>query len=123
MHQIDPLKPPEGHHSIHECRGELAPGAAADRPLLPHVHDGAGASGPALLSRSGVLGCQGRDRRTVRGVYRRAEAPETAHADLPAVCARAPRGVVSDESALALLELTDDIPAAVNIAVPRGTRR
>ncbi|MGW4237330.1 type IV toxin-antitoxin system AbiEi family antitoxin domain-containing protein [Streptomyces sp. NPDC004749] len=58
-----------------------------------------------------------------RGVYRQADAPETAHADLLAVCARAPRAVVCGESALALHELIDDIPAAVHIAVPRGTRR
>ncbi|WP_155057970.1 type IV toxin-antitoxin system AbiEi family antitoxin domain-containing protein [Streptomyces blattellae] len=58
-----------------------------------------------------------------RGVYRRADAPETAHADLLAVCTRAPRAVVCGESALALHELIDDIPAAVHIAVPRGTRR
>ncbi|MER5596076.1 hypothetical protein [Streptomyces sp. NPDC002265] len=58
-----------------------------------------------------------------RSVYRRADAPETAHADLLAVCARAPRAVVCGESALALHELIDDIPAAVHIAVPRGTRR
>ncbi|MER8017165.1 type IV toxin-antitoxin system AbiEi family antitoxin domain-containing protein [Streptomyces griseoluteus] len=58
-----------------------------------------------------------------RGVYRRADAPETAHVDLLAVCARAPRAVVCGESALALHELIDDIPAAVHIAVPRGTRR
>ncbi|GGN13678.1 type IV toxin-antitoxin system AbiEi family antitoxin domain-containing protein [Streptomyces fuscichromogenes] len=58
-----------------------------------------------------------------RGVYRRTDAPETAHADLLAVYARAPRAVVCGESALALHELIDDIPAAVHIAVPRGTRR
>ncbi|MFF3410912.1 type IV toxin-antitoxin system AbiEi family antitoxin domain-containing protein [Streptomyces sp. NPDC002742] len=58
-----------------------------------------------------------------RGVYRRADAPETAHADLLAVCTRAPRAVVCGESALALHELIDDIPTAVHIAVPRGTRR
>ena len=58
-----------------------------------------------------------------RGVYRRADAPETAHADLLAVCARVPRAVVCGESALALHELIDDIPAAVHVAVPRGTRR
>ncbi|MGH3314040.1 MAG: type IV toxin-antitoxin system AbiEi family antitoxin domain-containing protein [Streptomyces sp.] len=58
-----------------------------------------------------------------RGVYRRADAPETAHADLLAVCTRAPRAVVCGESALALHELIDDIPAAVHIAVPRGSRR
>lgn len=58
-----------------------------------------------------------------RGVYRRTNAPETAHADLLAVCTRAPRAVVCGESALALHELIDDIPAAVHIAVPRGSRR
>ncbi|MFI6439713.1 type IV toxin-antitoxin system AbiEi family antitoxin domain-containing protein [Streptomyces sp. NPDC050759] len=58
-----------------------------------------------------------------RGVYRRADAPETAHSDLLAACARAPHAAVCGESALALHELIDDIPAAVHIAVPRGTRR
>jgi predicted transcriptional regulator of viral defense system len=58
-----------------------------------------------------------------RGVYRRADAPETAHLDLIAVCTRAPQAVICDESALALHELIDDIPAEVHIAVRRGTRR
>jgi len=58
-----------------------------------------------------------------RGVYRRADATETAHADLLAVHTRAPHAVICGESALALHELIDDIPAAVHIAVPRGTRR
>src|SRR5258708_23348129 len=58
-----------------------------------------------------------------RGVYRRADAPETAHLDLIAVCMRAPQAVICDESALALHELIDDIPAVVHIAVRRGTRR
>lgn len=35
----------------------------------------------------------------------------------------APRAVVCGESALALHELIDDIPAAVHIAVPRGSTR
>ncbi|MGN5630874.1 type IV toxin-antitoxin system AbiEi family antitoxin domain-containing protein [Streptomyces sp. AC154] len=58
-----------------------------------------------------------------RGVYRRTDAPETAYADLLAVCMRAPRAVLCGESALAVHELIDDIPSAVHIAVPRGTRR
>ncbi|MEU3048285.1 type IV toxin-antitoxin system AbiEi family antitoxin domain-containing protein [Streptomyces sp. NPDC006984] len=58
-----------------------------------------------------------------RGVYRRADAPETAYADLLAVCTRAPRAVLCGESSLALHELIDDIPSAVHIAVPRGSRR
>jgi predicted transcriptional regulator of viral defense system len=58
-----------------------------------------------------------------RGVYRQASAPESAHLDLLAVCIRAPNAVVCGESALALHELIDDIPAAVHIAVPRGRHR
>lgn len=57
-----------------------------------------------------------------RGVYRNAEALETVHLDLLAVALRAPAAVVCTESALALHELIDDIPAAVSIAVPRGVR-
>lgn len=55
-----------------------------------------------------------------RGVYRKAEAPETAHTDLLAVAARAPIAVVCLESALALHDLIDDIPQEIRIAVPRG---
>jgi predicted transcriptional regulator of viral defense system len=58
-----------------------------------------------------------------RGVYRDADAPESAHLDLLAVHLRAPIAVVCGESALALHELIDDIPPAVHIAVPRGARR
>lgn len=58
-----------------------------------------------------------------RGVYRRTDAPETAHADLLAVHARTPHAVICGESALALHELIDDIPTAVHIAVERGTWR
>jgi predicted transcriptional regulator of viral defense system len=58
-----------------------------------------------------------------RGVYRDADAPESAHLDLLAINLRAPNAVVCGESALALHELIDDIPAAVHIAVPRGARR
>jgi predicted transcriptional regulator of viral defense system len=58
-----------------------------------------------------------------RGVYRQSDAAPTAHLDLLAVCARAPRAVVCGESALALFELIDDIPYEVHIAVPRGSHR
>jgi len=57
-----------------------------------------------------------------RGVYRDAQASETIHLDLLAVALRAPAAVVCTESALALHDLIDDIPAAVSLAVPRGTR-
>lgn len=58
-----------------------------------------------------------------RGVFRRGDAPPTAHLDLLTVCARAPHAVVCGESALALHELIDDIPVEVHIAVPRGSHR
>lgn len=58
-----------------------------------------------------------------RGVYRRTDAPESAHLDLIAVHLRAPHAVVCGESALALHELIDDIPLEVHFAVPRGTHR
>jgi predicted transcriptional regulator of viral defense system len=58
-----------------------------------------------------------------RGVYRHADAPESAHLDLIAVHLRAPHAVVCGESALAVHELIDDIPLEVHFAVPRGTHR
>jgi predicted transcriptional regulator of viral defense system len=58
-----------------------------------------------------------------RGVFRKADAPETAHLDLLAVAHRAPLAVVCLISALTVHELTDEIPAVVQVAVPRGTHR
>jgi hypothetical protein len=55
-----------------------------------------------------------------RGVFRAADAPETAHLDLLAVATRAPNAITCLESALALHDLIDDIPSAVHIAVARG---
>jgi hypothetical protein len=58
-----------------------------------------------------------------RGVYRKDDAPETAHLDLLAVAHRAPGAVVCLLSALSLHELTDEIPTAVQVAVRRGAHR
>lgn len=55
-----------------------------------------------------------------RGVFRAADAPETAYLDLLAIATRAPNAVTCLESALALHDLIDDIPSAVHIAVARG---
>jgi predicted transcriptional regulator of viral defense system len=55
-----------------------------------------------------------------RGVWRRTDAPPTAHESLLAVSLRAPRGTICLVSALAFHELTDEIPAEVHLAVPRG---
>jgi Transcriptional regulator, AbiEi antitoxin len=56
-----------------------------------------------------------------RGVFRRADAPAAAYPDLLAVSLRAPRAMVCLLSAAAVHDLTDEIPIAVQIAVPRRT--
>jgi predicted transcriptional regulator of viral defense system len=55
-------------------------------------------------------------------VFRRADAPEATYPELLAVYHRAPAAVVCLVSAAAVHDLTDEIPRAVQIAVPRGTR-
>ncbi|HWO66438.1 MAG TPA: type IV toxin-antitoxin system AbiEi family antitoxin [Umezawaea sp.] len=57
-----------------------------------------------------------------RGVFRKADAPPAAHPDLLAITHRAPVAVVCCVSAAALHDLTDEIPPAVQIAVPRDHR-
>lgn len=56
-----------------------------------------------------------------RGVYRLAELPLT-EPDLLAVATRMPRAVLGLISALHLLGLTTEIPRAVHVLLPRGTR-
>jgi predicted transcriptional regulator of viral defense system len=58
-----------------------------------------------------------------RGIYRLADSPPTAHLDLLAVSRRVPHGVICLQSAASYWDLTDDMPAQVHIAVPRGRRR
>jgi len=58
-----------------------------------------------------------------RGIYRVADAPATAHLDLLAVCRRVPDGMVCLNSAASYWDLTDELPAAVHFAVPRGRHR
>jgi predicted transcriptional regulator of viral defense system len=57
-----------------------------------------------------------------RGVFRRADAPVPQWVDLLAVAYRAPVGIVCCLSALVVYDLTDEIPGAVQIAVPRPHR-
>ncbi|MGH3932579.1 MAG: type IV toxin-antitoxin system AbiEi family antitoxin domain-containing protein, partial [Pseudonocardiaceae bacterium] len=57
-----------------------------------------------------------------RGVFRRADAPAPTLPDLLAVSYRTPVGVVCCISALIVHDLTDEIPTAVQIAVPRQNR-
>lgn len=55
-----------------------------------------------------------------RGVFRRGDAPPATYPDLLAVSLRAPHGVVCCLSAASIHELTDELVAAVELAVPRG---
>jgi predicted transcriptional regulator of viral defense system len=57
-----------------------------------------------------------------RGLYRRTDAP-AADIDLLEISRKAPRATLCLASALARHDLTDLIPAAIDIALPRGTRR
>jgi predicted transcriptional regulator of viral defense system len=57
-----------------------------------------------------------------RGVVRLAGAGTGVLSDLAVVSARVPGGTICLNSALAYWDLTDEIPAQVHIAVPRGTR-
>lgn len=56
-----------------------------------------------------------------RGVFRRADAPPASYPDLLAVAYRSPVAVVCLLSAAAVHDLTDEIPSAVQIAVPRAS--
>lgn len=56
-----------------------------------------------------------------RGVFRRVDAPAPTYPDLLAVAHRSPRAVVCLLSAGSIHDLTDEVPASVQIAVPRRT--
>ena len=57
-----------------------------------------------------------------RGVFRRADAPTPSLPDLLAISCRAPRAIACCVSAAAVHDLTDEIPTAVQIAIPRSGR-
>jgi predicted transcriptional regulator of viral defense system len=57
-----------------------------------------------------------------RGVFRRADAPPASFPDLLAVSYRTPRAIACLLSAAAVHDLTDEIPSAVQIAVPKSSR-
>lgn len=57
-----------------------------------------------------------------RGVFRRGDAPPASFPDLLAVAFRVPRAVVCCVSAAAVHDLTDQIPVAVQVAVPTRSR-
>jgi len=57
-----------------------------------------------------------------RGVFRRADAPVASYPDLLAVAHRSPNAVICCVSAAAVHDLTDELPAAVHVAVPTRSR-
>jgi predicted transcriptional regulator of viral defense system len=56
----------------------------------------------------------------VRGLYRRADA-EVADIDLIEIAARVPKATLCLTTALSRHGLSDEIPAVIDIAIPRGT--
>lgn len=54
-----------------------------------------------------------------RGVFRRADAPLASYPDMIAVAHRTPRAIVCCVSAAAIHDLTDEMPASVQVAVPK----
>lgn len=57
-----------------------------------------------------------------RGVFRFTDAEMISDLDLVVVSKRSPRGVICLNSALSFWDLTDEVPAEVHLAVPRGSR-
>lgn len=86
-------------------------------PLTPNT------AGRAGLSRSGLYRAAraGRVDRIARGIYLPAEA-EAADWDWIEAATRRPEATICLASALAQHDLTDTIPAALDVAIPRGTR-
>lgn len=58
-----------------------------------------------------------------RGVFRLDDAEMGPYLDLVAVSRRSPQGTICLNSALSFWDLTDEVPAEVHLAVPRGTHR
>jgi predicted transcriptional regulator of viral defense system len=65
---------------------------------------------------------EGAVERLSRGLYRRTDADQMVDLDLIEICHRAPDATLCLASALARHGLTDQIPAAIDIALPRGRR-
>jgi predicted transcriptional regulator of viral defense system len=63
---------------------------------------------------------QGQVEQISRGLYHKSAAPWSADIDLIEIAARAPAGTLCLTSALARHGLTDQIPAGIDVALPRG---
>lgn len=70
------------------------------------------------------LASDGRLQRVRRGVYRLTHFPRSRHEDLfVAWLETGPHSVISHDSALSLYELSDVLPAAIHVTVPRNASR
>lgn len=58
-----------------------------------------------------------------RGVFRLAGMGISSSSDLATACVRVPGGVICLSSALAYWDLSDELPAVIHLAVPRGAHR
>lgn len=58
-----------------------------------------------------------------RGLFQLADEAGAGYIDFVAACARAPQSMVCLNSALAYWDFSDEIPAAVHLAVPEGAHR
>lgn len=91
---------------FHEAGGTLRASEARSRGVHPRTL--------RHLQKAGVID------KVSRGLYRLAEAEPTRHDDLVIVAKRAPKAVVTLLTAFDIHDLTDEIPHAVYIALPRG---
>ena len=71
----------------------------------------------ARLVEEGAITC------FAKGLYRRTTSPEPLDLDLLEVALRSPRATICLASALARHGLTDEIPSAIDLALPRGVWR
>lgn len=66
----------------------------------------------------------GRFRRVKHGIYRLVQFPESPYADLyVALLETGSHGVLSHETALALYELSDNLPLQIHVTIPRSASR
>jgi predicted transcriptional regulator of viral defense system len=102
-----------GVSAIEERLEALAPSFTAQEARVT------GMSWPALYR----LRDRGRIVELSRGVYRKSDAAPIAEIDLRAVYLRSPHGMICLVSALQHWQLTDEMPGAVDLALPRPLHR
>lgn len=69
-----------------------------------------------------ILEKEGKIEKVGRGLYRLAQLAPATQPDLVNACLQAPKGVICLISALAFHDATIEIPQAIDLAIPRGTR-